>query len=194
MRPISNCNLRESPNVKCGALKRVKQHSREQRRRDPCVIAHVPEAEQGGNARAARRTLAMMGWRRAERAALVKDSREGNRGGTLRGGSEGPWGKATEIWKARLVYRWHQVGTGTVHIICKKKTLSVFWVRGCISHRGTLAPSFQLCDCRRGPWCILAPQLKRAACLVLHDTWVMSLGPVPAACYLFNMTDTQKIE
>lgn len=34
--------------------------------RPECVTAHVSEAEQSDNARADRRTLAMMGWRRAE--------------------------------------------------------------------------------------------------------------------------------
>lgn len=52
--------------------------------------AYVSDAEQNGYARAARRTLAMMGWSRtAEKAALVKDSKEGNREGRLGDGSEG---------------------------------------------------------------------------------------------------------
>jgi len=51
---------------------------------------YVPDAEQRGSARAARRTLPMMRWSRmAERAALVKDSKEGNRGGRVGNGSEG---------------------------------------------------------------------------------------------------------
>lgn len=60
--------------------------------RPACITAHayVSDAEQSGSTRAARRTLAKMGWSRmAEKATLVKDSKEGNRGGRLGDGSEG---------------------------------------------------------------------------------------------------------
>lgn len=188
MRLMSNCNLQEPKCQVQGTIDRLKHHSWEQRWRDPSVS--LPTSLRPSrvimNARADRRTLAMMGWRRAESC-----TGKGQQGQERRRevGSEGTWGKATEIWKARLFYRWHQVVIRTGHILCKKKTLSIFWVRHCI-----LAPSFQLCDCRRSPWWHSSLTTLRAASLVLHDTWVTSSRPVPAACYLFNMTDTQKIE
>lgn len=70
MLSLGGCSQTESTIWRERRLERIAAH------------AHVSDTEHSSNARAARKTLAMTEWsRRAEKAALVKDREEGNRGG-----------------------------------------------------------------------------------------------------------------